>query len=157
MATSHDSNDTSGCAVDLSTMSLGSRCAVLTNDPTVVDQGQDSIYFEGDKSNESKLDDLSAYRRPPMPAFDYDPSTQLRIGCYVVMRTLGEGTFAKVKCKCVKEHTAPIAVARDLRTGEYVALKIVSRLKMVFLNTVEKTKREIALMARFKHPHVVEL
>ncbi|CAM6001477.1 unnamed protein product, partial [Sphagnum balticum] len=48
-------------------------------------------------------------------------------------------------------------VARDLRTGECVALKILNRQKMVSLDIVQKTKREIALLAHFKHPHVVQL
>ncbi|KAL5994818.1 CBL-interacting serine/threonine-protein kinase 3 [Asimina triloba] len=90
-----------------------------------------------------------------------------RIGKYELGRTIGEGTFAKVK------------FARNLETGEPVALKILDKEKVLKHKMVEQTtggkrletykvlreergrskliQREIATMKLIKHPNVVRL
>ncbi|CAM6001476.1 unnamed protein product [Sphagnum balticum] len=100
MTTSHGySNDTSGCADTLSTMSMDSCCEISATDPIDVDRCHHSVNSEDDSHDKSKQDDTSANSQASKAAFVYDPTTQLRIGCYVVMKTLGEGAFAKVKCE----------------------------------------------------------
>ncbi|KAL0459101.1 UNVERIFIED_CONTAM: CBL-interacting serine/threonine-protein kinase [Sesamum latifolium] len=64
------------------------------------------------------------------------PKIKRRIGKYEVGRTIGEGTFAKVK------------FARNSETGEPVAVKILDK---------DKIKREIATMKLIKHPNVVRI
>eukprot|EP00262_Sarcandra_glabra_P013271 TRINITY_DN3637_c0_g1_i7.p1 TRINITY_DN3637_c0_g1~~TRINITY_DN3637_c0_g1_i7.p1 ORF type:complete len:442 (-),score=101.69 TRINITY_DN3637_c0_g1_i7:16-1341(-) len=68
-----------------------------------------------------------------------------RVGKYEVGRTLGEGTFAKVK------------FARNSETAEPVALKILDKEKVLKHKMVEQIKREIATMKLIKHPNVVRL
>ncbi|KAG9454936.1 hypothetical protein H6P81_007840 [Aristolochia fimbriata] len=68
-----------------------------------------------------------------------------RIGKYELGRTIGEGTFAKVK------------FARNIETGEPVAIKILDKEKVLKHKMVEQIKREIATMKLIKHPNVVRL
>ncbi|XP_021746232.1 CBL-interacting protein kinase 33-like isoform X2 [Chenopodium quinoa] len=67
------------------------------------------------------------------------------VGKYELGRTIGEGTFAKVK------------FARDSQTGDPVAIKILDREKVLKHKMSEQIRREIATMKRIKHPHVVRL
>ncbi|XP_068661486.1 CBL-interacting protein kinase 32-like [Aristolochia californica] len=68
-----------------------------------------------------------------------------RIGKYELGRTIGEGTFAKVK------------FGKTVETGEPVALKILDKEKVLKHKMVEQIKREIAIMKLIKHPNVVRL
>ncbi|WCJ20578.1 CBL-interacting protein kinase 3 [Euphorbia peplus] len=73
------------------------------------------------------------------------PKIKRRVGKYEVGRTIGEGTFAKVK------------FARNSETGEPVALKILDKEKVLKHKMAEQIKREIATMKLIKHPNVVQL
>lgn len=66
-------------------------------------------------------------------------------GRYELGRLLGQGTFAKVY------H------ARDIRHGRSVAMKVVSKEKVVKAGMMEQMKREISVMKMVTHPNVVEL
>ncbi|KAG1365522.1 CBL-interacting protein kinase 32 [Cocos nucifera] len=68
-----------------------------------------------------------------------------RVGKFELGRTIGEGTFAKVK------------FARNSETGEPVAIKILDKEKVLKNKLVEQIKREIATMKLIKHPNVVRL
>ncbi|KAI4382170.1 hypothetical protein MLD38_008168 [Melastoma candidum] len=68
-----------------------------------------------------------------------------RVGKYEVGRTIGEGTFAKVK------------FARNSETGEPVALKILDKEKVLKHKMAEQIKREIETMKLIKHPNFVRL
>ncbi|XP_061363678.1 CBL-interacting serine/threonine-protein kinase 3-like [Gastrolobium bilobum] len=68
-----------------------------------------------------------------------------RVGKYDIGRTIGEGTFAKVK------------FARNSETGEAVALKILDKEKVLKHKMAEQIRREIATMKLIKHPNVVQL
>ncbi|KAL8136659.1 hypothetical protein V2J09_002660 [Rumex salicifolius] len=67
------------------------------------------------------------------------------VGKYELGRTIGEGTFAKVK------------FARNSENGDPVAIKILDKEKVVKHKLVEQIKREVATMKRIKHPNVVGL
>ncbi|OAY62092.1 CBL-interacting serine/threonine-protein kinase 9 [Manihot esculenta] len=73
------------------------------------------------------------------------PSTRTRVGKYELGRTLGEGTFAKVK------------FAKNVETGENVAIKIIDRDQILRLKMVEQLKREISTMKLIKHPNVIQI
>ncbi|XP_027330505.1 CBL-interacting serine/threonine-protein kinase 3-like isoform X4 [Abrus precatorius] len=81
------------------------------------------------------------------------PKIKRRVGKYEVGRTIGEGTFAKVK------------FARNSETGENVALKILDKEKVLkhkmaeqmFFMCFLQIRREVATMKLIKHPHVVRL
>ncbi|KAJ7559565.1 hypothetical protein O6H91_04G091400 [Diphasiastrum complanatum] len=71
--------------------------------------------------------------------------TTTRIGKYELGRTLGEGTFAKVR------------LARNVVTGEDVAIKVLDKEKLLKHKMVEQIKREISTMKLVKHPNIVQL
>lgn len=86
---------------------------------------------------------------------EYDPVTRKRVlNTYEIVKDLGAGQHGKVK------------LARDLRSGKNVAIKIVDRTNKG--NAIErltkrghsqedKIRREIAIMKKCNHPHVVRL
>ncbi|XP_028794625.1 CBL-interacting serine/threonine-protein kinase 3 [Neltuma alba] len=73
------------------------------------------------------------------------PKIKRCIGKYEVGRTIGEGTFAKVK------------FARNSETREPVAIKILEKEKVLKHKMAEQIRREIATMKLIKHPNVVRL
>ncbi|XP_057433165.1 CBL-interacting protein kinase 2-like [Lotus japonicus] len=64
---------------------------------------------------------------------------------YEFGRLLGKGNFAKVY------H------ARDIRTGDNVAVKVIDKEKVLKLGLMDQTKREISIMRLVKHPNVLQL
>ncbi|XP_075520117.1 CBL-interacting serine/threonine-protein kinase 3-like isoform X3 [Primulina tabacum] len=68
-----------------------------------------------------------------------------RIGKYEVGKTIGRGSFAKVK------------LAKNSETGESVALKILNKDMVLEHKMAEQIKREIATMKLIKHPNVIRL
>lgn len=68
-----------------------------------------------------------------------------KVGKYELGRTIGEGTFAKVK------------FAQNTETGESVAMKIVDRNTILKRKMVDQIKREISIMKLVRHPCVVRL
>ncbi|XP_023533187.1 CBL-interacting serine/threonine-protein kinase 3 isoform X1 [Cucurbita pepo subsp. pepo] len=73
------------------------------------------------------------------------PKVKRLVGKYEIGRTIGEGTFAKVK------------IAKNSENGEHVAIKILDKEKVLKHKMAEQIKREIATMKLIKHPHVVQL
>jgi len=68
-----------------------------------------------------------------------------RIGQYMVKKTLGEGSFGKVK----------LAVHRV--SGQEVALKIISRRKLISRDMAGRVEREIQYLQLLRHPHIIKL
>mmetsp|Transcript_24540 Transcript_24540/g.56792 ORF Transcript_24540/g.56792 Transcript_24540/m.56792 type:complete len:361 (+) Transcript_24540:80-1162(+) len=68
-----------------------------------------------------------------------------RVGKYEIGRTLGEGTFGKVK------------QATNVETGQKVAIKILDKEKIHQQSMGEQIKKEINVMKMVKHKHVVNL
>ncbi|KAM7508537.1 hypothetical protein LguiA_018990 [Lonicera macranthoides] len=77
---------------------------------------------------------------PPPP-----PGTRTRVGKYEIGRTLGEGSFAKVK------------YARNVDNGDSVAIKIIDRDYVLRHKMVDPIKREISTMKLIKHPNVLNI
>ncbi|KAJ9681051.1 hypothetical protein PVL29_020113 [Vitis rotundifolia] len=73
------------------------------------------------------------------------PATRTRVGRYEIGKTLGEGSFAKVK------------YARNSDTGDSVAIKVLDRDHVLKHKMVEQIKREISTMKLIKHPNVVTI
>lgn len=71
--------------------------------------------------------------------------TEQRIGQYTVKKTLGEGSFGKVK----------LAVHRI--SGQEVALKIISRKKLISRDMAGRVEREIQYLQLLRHPHIIKL
>ncbi|KAM3575000.1 hypothetical protein VYU27_003022, partial [Nannochloropsis oceanica] len=68
-----------------------------------------------------------------------------RLGKYDIGRTLGEGSFGKVK------------YAVNLETNEAVAIKVLDKAKIVQLNMGRQVKKEISIMKLIRHSSVVSL
>ncbi|XP_055802796.1 CBL-interacting serine/threonine-protein kinase 23 [Solanum dulcamara] len=72
-------------------------------------------------------------------------SGRTRVGRYELGRTLGEGTFAKVK------------FARNVETGDNVAIKILDKEKVMKHKMIGQIKREISTMKLIRHPNVIRM
>ncbi|CAI8587355.1 unnamed protein product [Vicia faba] len=68
-----------------------------------------------------------------------------RAGRYELGRTLGEGNFAKVK------------FARNVETGEHVAIKILDKEKILKHKMIRQIKQEISTMKLIRHPNVIRM
>ncbi|EOY27625.1 CBL-interacting serine/threonine-protein kinase 23 isoform 5, partial [Theobroma cacao] len=71
--------------------------------------------------------------------------TRTRVGKYELGRTLGEGTFAKVK------------FARNIETEQNVAIKILDKEKVLKHKMIGQIKREISTMKLIRHPNVIHM
>ncbi|XP_077238279.1 CBL-interacting protein kinase 21 [Tasmannia lanceolata] len=67
------------------------------------------------------------------------------IGKYQVGRTIGEGSFAKVK------------VAANVETGQCVAIKIIDKQMVIDNKLMDQVKREISTMKLLHHPNIVRI
>ncbi|KAI9720477.1 MAG: Protein kinase [Chrysothrix sp. TS-e1954] len=68
-----------------------------------------------------------------------------RLGQYTMIKTLGEGSFGKVK------------LAVHQVTGQKVALKIISRRKLMARDMAGRVEREIQYLQLLRHPHIIKL
>ncbi|KAK8660889.1 hypothetical protein V6N13_051796 [Hibiscus sabdariffa] len=68
-----------------------------------------------------------------------------KLGKYEIGRTIGEGTFAKVK------------FAKNTATGESAAIKVLAKATILKHGMVDQIKREISIMKIVKHPNIVRL
>lgn len=71
--------------------------------------------------------------------------TSQRLGQYHILKTLGEGSFGKVK------------LAVHQTTGQKVALKIISRKKLMARDMAGRVEREIQYLQLLRHPHIIKL
>jgi carbon catabolite-derepressing protein kinase len=67
------------------------------------------------------------------------------VGKYQIIRTLGEGSFGKVK------------LAYHLTTGQKVALKIINRKTLAKSDMQGRIEREISYLRLLRHPHIIKL
>ena len=65
------------------------------------------------------------------------------IGNYYVGKSIGEGTFGKVK---MGTHTL---------TGEKVAIKILEKERITDVSDVERVAREIHILKLIRHPNII--
>ncbi|GMI92015.1 SOS3-interacting protein 4, CBL-INTERACTING PROTEIN KINASE 11, PROTEIN KINASE SOS2-LIKE 5 [Hibiscus trionum] len=79
-----------------------------------------------------------------MPEIGNVPENAL-FGKYELGRLLGCGAFAKVY------H------ARNVCTGQSVAIKVINKKKLPNTNLMSNVKREISIMSRLNHPYIVKL
>ncbi|KAG0329209.1 Protein kinase [Dissophora globulifera] len=72
-------------------------------------------------------------------------SSNIRIGPYILLETLGAGSFGKVKR------------AVHSLTGHTVAIKIINKNKVVNQDLFARVKREIQYLKLLRHPHIIKL
>lgn len=61
------------------------------------------------------------------------------------MKTLGQGTFGKVK------------QGLHIHTQQKVAIKILEKRKIADVSDVERVTREIHILKMVRHPHIIQL
>ena len=83
-------------------------------------------------------------RVPPQRAEGLQRTSQ-RMGQYQIVKTLGEGSFGKVK------------LAVHVVSGQKVALKIIARRKLVTKDMAGRIEREIQYLQLLRHPHIIKL
>ncbi|KAL2844775.1 kinase-like domain-containing protein [Aspergillus pseudoustus] len=109
-----------------------------------------------DDSNNSPNPNQSAITMPPPSrpiGKGADPSRQSpatmrdmqRLDQYRTVKVLGEGSFGKVK------------LAIHLASGRQVALKIISRRKLLSRDMIGRVEREIQYLQLLRHPHIIKL
>merc|ERR1719504_455966 len=89
-------------------------------------------------------------RTAPAPAPRYAQPKGLgrkpeSIGQYIIGKSIGEGTFGKVK------------LGTHVLTGEKVAVKILEKERIVDVADVERVAREIHILKLIRHPHIIQL
>jgi len=67
------------------------------------------------------------------------------IGNYFIEKSIGEGTFGKVK---LGTHTL---------TGQKVAIKILEKERITDVSDVERVAREIHILKMIRHPNIIQL
>jgi carbon catabolite-derepressing protein kinase len=74
-----------------------------------------------------------------------DSKANQRLGQYTLLKTLGEGSFGKVK------------LATHRVSGQKVALKIINRKRLVTRDMAGRIEREIQYLQLLRHPHIIKL
>ncbi|XP_065829641.1 NUAK family SNF1-like kinase 1 [Oscarella lobularis] len=78
--------------------------------------------------------------------FDTAPkSRQQHMGAYRVIKTLGSGTYGKVK------------LAENTTTGQLVALKIIEKSSIKNAREMVRVRREVTIQYALKHPHITQI
>jgi len=67
------------------------------------------------------------------------------IGDYTILKSIGEGTFGKVK------------LGMHMPTKEKVAIKILEKCRIVDVSDVERVSREIHILKLIRHPTIIQL
>ncbi|KAJ0247061.1 Protein kinase domain-containing protein [Hirschfeldia incana] len=84
-------------------------------------------------------------RATSLPKERTNPPQPLILGRYEMGKLLGHGTFAKVY------------LARNLKTHESVAIKVIDKEKVLKDGLIAHIKREISILRRVRHPNIVQL
>ena len=72
-------------------------------------------------------------------------NSQRTIGDYMLHKSIGEGTFGKVK------------LGTHIPTGEKVAVKILEKKRIVDVSDIERVSREIHILKLIRHPNIIQL
>jgi carbon catabolite-derepressing protein kinase len=106
-----------------------------------------SLAPSNNRRSQNKAPDAAGPSRPREErAVEPTPQkSEQRIGAYQIIRTLGEGSFGKVK----------LAIHRI--TQQKVALKIIARKKLISRDMAGRVEREIEYLQLLRHPHIIKL
>ena len=92
---------------------------------------------------------MSGIHESVLPRAENETATKVQnnaektIGQYILGKSIGEGTFGKVK------------LGTHIITNESVAIKILEKSKIVDVADVERVAREIHILKIVRHPQVV--
>ena len=94
-------------------------------------------------NNKINLNDQSAEIRGYGNKKNHHPSKS--IGHYIIGKTIGEGTFGKVK------------LGTHILTGDKVAVKMLEKERITDVADVERVSREIYILKLIRHPNIIQL
>ena len=80
-----------------------------------------------------------------MDAFSKVIPKKIKLSDYTIERTLGTGSFGRVK------------LAKNKTNGKYVAIKILKKAEIIKLKQVEHILNEIKILTLIDHPFLVYL
>ncbi|KAG5934455.1 ATP binding [Claviceps sorghi] len=113
--------------------------------PPSPQQPQQHRHHRRDDSIKSPKSSASRQNAMESSSSKYKSKTEQRIGAYKIVRTLGEGSFGKVR------------LAIHQGTGQQVALKIIARKKLISRDMAGRVEREIEYLQLLRHPHIIKL
>ncbi len=113
-------------------------------------KGRDGSAEEGYQQSSSRAHTFSTPTQSQEQMPQSSPSLVQKTGThrldqYEIIKTLGEGSFGKVK----------LAVHKV--SGQKVALKIISRRKLMARDMAGRIEREIQYLQLLRHPHIIKL
>ena len=122
----------------------------VNRDATRANDGNNANNENNNNNNNRQTGRPNGHGRLPgqPPGSRQDPASQRtlqRLGQYTVVKTLGEGSFGKVK------------LAVHQVSGQKVALKIISRRKLITRDMAGRIEREIQYLQLLRHPHIIKL
>ncbi|KAM0048929.1 putative protein kinase CAMK-CAMKL-CHK1 family [Helianthus debilis subsp. tardiflorus] len=79
------------------------------------------------------------------PATTRKEGQELLLNRYEIGKLLGHGTFSKVY------------LARNIKSNEYVAIKVIDKEQILRGGLISHIKREISILRRVRHPNIVQL
>ncbi|KAG5978502.1 Protein kinase [Claviceps digitariae] len=106
---------------------------------------QQHRHHRRDDSIKSPKSSSSRHNAMESSSSKHKSKTEQRIGAYKIVRTLGEGSFGKVR------------LAIHQGTGQQVALKIIARKKLISRDMAGRVEREIEYLQLLRHPHIIKL
>lgn len=109
-----------------------------------------SISMPPPRRSSARIPDFPATPAAPSPILQEsrrgrESKTSQRLGQYTIVKTLGEGSFGKVK------------LATHGVSGQKVALKIINRKRLVTRDMAGRIEREIQYLQLLRHPHIIKL
>lgn len=102
-------------------------------------------HHRSDQSNSSSNKDSGAPFQGQKDLEGQPAAPVARIGKYQIVKTIGEGSFGKVK------------LAYHMTTGQKVALKIINRKTLAKSDMQGRIEREISYLRLLRHPHIIKL
>jgi carbon catabolite-derepressing protein kinase len=118
--------------------------------PQLHSQQQQQNQNQNQSQQQRQQQERQGRRAPSRPLAGIRPvhaesKSESRLGQYQIIKTLGEGSFGKVK------------LAIHEVTGQEVALKMISRKNVTSRDMAGRVEREIAYLQLLRHPHIIKL
>ena len=116
----------------------------------IVSQDNKKIFIPNfsDEESNSQMNNCQQKKPGQQPSKNYihhkrQSSFEYKIGNYLIEKTLGEGTFGKVK------------LGTYLINKEKCAIKIIEKSRMTDKDDLTRVKREFDMLSKFNHPNVI--
>ncbi|CAH8365700.1 unnamed protein product [Eruca vesicaria subsp. sativa] len=113
--------------------------------PLLPISGQKPLHFMAGLLGRIVTQDMKKETTPESPRSPKTTQGTILMDKYEIGKLLGQGSFAKVY------------LARNIKNGENVAIKVIDKEKIVKSGMAGHIKREISILRRVRHPYIVHL